>query len=108
MPRTWRATTPSWLAKCFPRGSTAENRLSFSAGTTRGWFPSLALVVPADRVALDAIRRSPAVRHFIANLPELREKLVAHALFQDLHRAAFERLRFESDGAMNELHVLET
>jgi hypothetical protein len=49
-----------------------------------------ALVMTGDRFALDPVLRAPAVGHFVSNLPELREKLVTHAFFQDFDRAAFE------------------
>src|ERR1700676_594552 len=65
-----------------------------------------ALVVAAERVALHAVLRSPFVGHLRANLPQLREEFVAHAFFENLHRAALERFRSKADSSMNELHVL--
>src|SRR5574340_46689 len=60
----------------------------------------------AERIPLDAIGAAPAIGHLIADFPQLREELVAHAFLENFHRASLERFRTKADGAMDELHVL--
>src|SRR5256885_6984533 len=62
--------------------------------------------MPAQWVAFYSIFSAPLIGHVRANLPQLREKFVAHAFLEDFDRTALERFGTEADGAVNQLHVL--
>src|SRR5216683_3690980 len=117
---TLLATTPSLWAKCFPLRYIRVSRCCSFAASTRAFlsdrerspvFPCSLLtfcsMMPAKGIALHAVFRAPFVGHFVANLPQLREKLVAHAILQNFHWPSFQRFRAKPDRPVNELHVFE-
>src|SRR4029077_16635750 len=103
MRRTLLATTPSLWAKCFPLRYIRVSRCCSFAASTRAFLSdrerspvfspihSLLSMMPAKRIALHAVFRAPFVGHFVANLPQSREKLVAHTIFQNFHWPSFQR-----------------
>src|SRR5882757_8102895 len=117
---TLLAITPSLWAKCFPLHSIRVSRCCFFAATIRTFLSdrqlarfftthhslfTLCLMVPAKGIALHAVFRAPFVGHFIANLPQLREKLMAHAIFQNFHWPSFKRFRAKPDRPVNEMNM---
>src|SRR5271167_472456 len=62
--------------------------------------------VSAQRIPLHSVLRAPAIRHLPANLPKLGEKLMTHAILENLDRPPLERLGTESNRPVNQLHVL--
>src|SRR5712664_3182291 len=80
--------------------------LTFNFSSVELFNFSLPLVMPSQRISFHAVLRTPLVRHLSANLPQLREKLVPHPLFQNFHRPPLQRFRPKSDRAMDQLHML--
>src|SRR5882672_1110155 len=104
------------------RKFTKESRCSISAANTAAspatadqllnsltlslFDSSLPLVMSPQRISLPPVLRTPLVRHLSASLPQLREKLVPHPLFQNFHRPPLQRFRPKPDRAMYQLHML--
>src|SRR6266446_8904051 len=113
-PATTRFLSARWKVWTFTKAS----RSSICAETTEpcavsgrhGSRPeqSSLLMMPAERIALYSVLRPPLIGHVRANLPQLREKFVPHAFFENFHGPALQRFRSKANRAMNQLHVLVT
>src|SRR5918993_3886316 len=65
------------------------------------------LLLPAERVAYDAVGRAPVVGHLVSDRPKLGEELVADARLQHLDRTPFEGTCAQANRAPDELYVME-
>src|SRR6267142_3266028 len=104
-PATIRSLSQKWSALRF----TTASRCSICAANTAALLAShhaQKSMMAAERIALYAVLRAPLISHVRPNLPQLREKFMAHTFFQYLNRPTLQGFRAKTNRAVNQLHVL--